>query len=55
MSISVSDDQMRLDILELLYKHLRDDPAHSGVDRAIIQDTLKLSEKQIDVNVISRK
>ena len=51
MSISVSDDQVRLDILELLYKHLRDDPTGSGVDRAIIQDTLKLSEKQMDINI----
>ena len=51
MSMSVSDDQVCLDILELLYKHLRDDPMGSGVDRAIIQDTLKLSENQMDINM----
>jgi hypothetical protein len=51
MSMSVSDDQVCLDILELLYKHLNDNPAGSGVDRAIIQDTLKLSEQQMDINM----
>lgn len=49
--MSASDDQVRLDILELLYKHFRDNPKGSGVDRAIIQDTLKLSEKQMDINM----
>ena len=47
----VSDDQVRLDILELLYKHRVDTAARSGVDRAIIQDTLKVSEKQMDFNI----
>jgi hypothetical protein len=48
--MSVSDDQVRLNILELLHKHLRDHPNGSGVDRAIIQDALKISEKQMDLN-----
>ncbi len=49
--MSVSDDQVRLDILELLYKHRVDNATRSGVDRAIIQGTLKLSEKQMDINI----
>ena len=48
--MSESDDQVCLDILELLYNHL-EDPMASGVDRAIIQDTLKLSERQMDINM----
>ena len=51
MSMPVSDDQVRIDILEVLYKHLTDDPTSSGVDRAIIQDTLKISESQMDLNM----
>jgi hypothetical protein len=51
MSIFVSDDQVRLDILELLYKNLRDNPSGSGIDRAIIQDNLKISENQMDTNM----
>ncbi|MCW3996931.1 MAG: hypothetical protein NWE98_12385 [Candidatus Bathyarchaeota archaeon] len=47
-----SDDQIKLDILFLLYKHFKDNPASRfGVDRAIIQDTLKVSEKQMDNNM----
>ena len=49
--MSTSDDQVRLEILELLHKRLGDDPKRSGVDRAIIQDSLKLSEKQMDINM----
>jgi hypothetical protein len=49
--VPVSDDQVRLDILELLYKHRGDNATRSGVDRAIIQATLKLSEKQMDINI----
>ena len=48
--MSVSDDQVRLDIVELLYKHREDNATRFGVDRAIIQDTLQLSEKQMDSN-----
>ena len=48
--MSVSDDQVRLDIVELLYKHREDNATRFGVDRAIIQDTLQLSEKQMDIN-----
>ena len=51
MTMSVPDDKVRLDILELLYRRLRDDPMSSGVDRAIIQDTLKISEKRMDINM----
>ena len=51
MSVSIPDDKVRLDILELLYRHHSDDPMSSGVDRAIIQDTLKISEKRMDTNM----
>ena len=46
--MSVSDNQMLLNSLELLYKRINDDPASPGVDRAIIQATLQISPKQID-------
>jgi hypothetical protein len=49
--MAASDDQVRLDILELLHKHQNDSPNNSGVDRAIIQDTLKVSEKHMEINI----
>ena len=49
--MSVSDNQVLLDILELLYKRISDDPASLGVDRAIIQSTLQISPKQMDDNM----
>ena len=49
--MSASDNRIRINILELLYKRLRDDAKGSGVDKAIIQDTLKISEKQMDINM----
>jgi len=49
--MSSSDDQARFNILELLYNRQQNNPAGSGVDRAIIQDALKLSEKQLDTNM----
>jgi hypothetical protein len=51
MSVSISDNQVCLDILELLYKRVSDDPASSGVDRAIIQATLKIPENQMNTNM----
>jgi hypothetical protein len=51
MSVSISDNQVCLDILELLYKRVSDDPASSGVDRAIIQATLKIQENQMNTNM----
>jgi hypothetical protein len=49
--MSISDDQVRFNILELLYNRKENNPAGSGVDRAIIQDALKLDEKQLDNNM----
>jgi hypothetical protein len=49
--MSVSDNQILLDILELLHKHISDDPASPGVDRAIIQAALQSSPKQMDDNM----
>lgn len=51
MSTSISDPQVSMDILQLLYNRVSDDPASSGVDRAIIQATLKIDEKQMDENI----
>jgi DNA-binding PadR family transcriptional regulator len=47
----VSDDQVRLDILEMLHNRFIDNHAGYGVDRAIIQETLKISETQMDLNM----
>jgi hypothetical protein len=49
--MSTSDPQVSIDILQLLYNRVSDDPTSSGVDRAIIQATLKLDEKQMDDNM----
>ena len=49
--MSLSDDQVRFNILELLNKRVSDNPASLGTDRAIIQDLLKVSEKQMDDNM----
>jgi len=49
--MSVSDNQVLLSILELLYKRFSNDPASSGIDRAIIQATLQISPKQMDDNM----
>ncbi len=46
--MSVSDNQVLLDILELLHKHISDDPESRGIDRAIIQATLQIPLKQMD-------
>jgi len=46
--MSVPDNQVFLDILDLLYKRISDDPEGPGVDRAIIQATLQISLKQMD-------
>jgi hypothetical protein len=50
--MSTPDDQIRLNILELLYKRFRDNETSPGVDRAIIQAILGLSEKEMDVNIL---
>ncbi len=49
--MSTSDDQICLDILELLYRNLKNSPKTSGIDRAIIQDSLKITEKQMNLNM----
>jgi hypothetical protein len=49
--MSASDDQTRIDILELLYRRTKD-PGSSKVDRAIIAATLGLPEKNMDVNML---
>ncbi len=46
-----SDNQVLFNILEFLYKHISDDPASPGIDRAIIQATLQVSPKQMDDNM----
>ena len=49
--MSVSDNQVLLDILDFLHKRISDDPASLGVDRAIIQAILQISPKQMDDNM----
>ena len=49
--MSSSDDQVRLNILELLHKNLSDDPSNRGVDRAIIQAILQIPSFQMDQNM----
>jgi hypothetical protein len=46
--MSLSDNQVRLEILQLLYNRASDNPSSLGVDRAIIQATLKISHQQMD-------
>jgi hypothetical protein len=46
--VSISDNRVLQDILELLIKRISDDPESVGVDRAIIQATLQISPKQVD-------
>jgi hypothetical protein len=46
--MSLSDNQVRLDILQILYNHTSDNPTSLGVDRAIIQATLQISQQQMD-------
>jgi hypothetical protein len=49
--MSSSDDQVRLNILELLHKNLSDDSSNRGVDRAIIQAILQIPQFQMDQNM----
>jgi len=49
--VAVYDNQVLLDILEMLYKRISDDPASPGVDRAIIQVALQISPRQMDDNM----
>jgi len=48
MSTSLSNDKVTIDILQLLYNRVSDNPGSSGVDRAIIQATLNVPQKQMD-------
>ena len=49
--MSLTDNQVLLNSLELLYKYINSDPANPGVDKAIIQATLQISPKQVDDNI----
>ena len=51
MPASISDDQARNEILQLLHKRQTENPNNSGLDRAIIQDAINLSEKQLESNM----
>lgn len=48
MSLPQSESQIRLDILQLLYNKASDNPSNFGVDRAIIQATLQITQQQLD-------
>ena len=51
MFMSTPDEQIRLNILEFLYKRATDNPDSSGVDRAIIQAVLQMPVSQMDANM----
>jgi hypothetical protein len=51
MSI-LSDNQVRLAILEILHKSFRDNPKSVGIDRKTMQQTLNISENQMDSNML---
>jgi hypothetical protein len=51
MSTPISNDKLTIDILQLLYNRVSDNPEGSGVDRAIIQATVNVSEKQMDDSI----
>jgi hypothetical protein len=48
----ISDDQARIEILQLLYKRQTESPNTAGLDRAIIQAVIKLSEEQLESNML---
>lgn len=50
-AMSTSDDQIRLNMLEMLYKRAQENPESAGIDRAIVQATLQIPEKQMDQNM----
>ena len=49
--MSLTDNQVRLEILQLLYNLASDNPSSLGIDRAIIQATLHISQQQMDDSV----
>lgn len=51
MSMPISNDKVTIDILQLLYNRISDNPESTGVDRAIIQATVNVSEKQMDDSI----
>lgn len=52
MTTSITEEQVAMEILQLLYKRQIDNPNFPSVDRAIIQDVLKLSKEQMDTNIL---
>jgi hypothetical protein len=50
--MSAPDNEVSLEILQLLYNRFNPDETGFGVDRAIIQALLGLSEKKMDDNVL---
>jgi hypothetical protein len=52
LSALISEDHASSEILHLLSKHREENPNSSGLDRAIIQDTLKLTEGQLELNML---
>jgi len=47
----VLDDQGQMELLYFLYKRQVENPKFSSVDRAIIQDAIKWSWKEIELNI----
>jgi len=47
----VTHDEIRLQILEFLYKFEQEEPSSWGVDRSTLQRQLGISERDMDYNV----
>ncbi len=52
VSTLTSDDQARTQILQLLNKHQTENPNSTGLDRAIIQEATRLTQGQLEINML---
>jgi hypothetical protein len=52
VSTLISDDQARTQILQLLNKHQAENPNTTGLDRAIIQAATRLTQGQLELNML---
>ena len=52
VSTQTPDDQARTQILQLLNKHQTENPNSTGLDRAIIQATTRLTPEQLELNML---
>jgi hypothetical protein len=52
LSAQTTDDYTRTEILQLLNKHQVENPNSKGLDRAIIQAVTKLTDAQLELNML---